>query len=155
MSILRPGPASPTVGFALVSRSRVIQVRITSGGAERLVVVGGPGVMSFPSGRCPSPASGRLGSWPFCVPNCAVEKLTDVVSLATQPSIGTTTAICAPLAWVSSIQPSSVELPSLTFSKNQSLAVFQALSSQFKRDIGLPPTRCAVSPVVHSPCEMP
>ena len=77
------------------------------------------------------------------------------MSLATQPIIGTTTAICRALG-VGLVDPVlERRVVSFTFSKNQSLAVFQALSSQFRRDIGLPPTRCAVSPVVHSPCEMP
>src|SRR5690349_20175345 len=120
---------------------------ITSGEAATLVSVGGPGGIGVPSGRNPSPASGRFASrlrWPLIFD---VGNPTEVASLATQLIIGTVRAVCIP--WRTPPSSQSQTLPSNEpFSKNQSEPVFHKLpASQLRRVVGLPPIRFALLPL--------
>src|SRR5579884_262441 len=91
-----------------------------SGGAATLVRVAGPGAIVAPEGRVPSPASGRHGSVFPWAPNTETGKENDVVSLATQPIIGTVSAPSAP--WAAFSAKKSVYAPLGRFSKYQSCA---------------------------------
>src|SRR5262245_16764841 len=121
-----------------LSRARIASthLEIRSGGASSLVCSGPRGLSGLPLGSKPSPASERCSSYLRCGPNLPRGKPEDVASLATQPMVGTVSAILMPCACDSLSQNGKPASFDLTFSKNQSLPVFQTLPrSQFSRVI--------------------
>src|SRR4029453_13655941 len=105
-------------------------------GVERMLVsVGGPGERGFPSRPTPFPASASSGAVACCGPNIETGKPYDLVSFATQPSVGMVRVTAAPWRLASLMKCSwpMSGLPPVTFLKYQSLAVFHASSAQLYR----------------------
>ena len=99
-------------------------------------------VMGFPPGCRPLPASGRCRSVFSCGPYFATENECDAVSFATNPTNGSVTMARPPLTSARRRNPRQASVSMATFSKYQSLPVFQALPSfQLYRHVGLPPHR--------------
>ena len=133
---------------------RAIHRSMSSGGAGTLVKVGGPGLIGVPSGLAPSPASGRLG-----IVGCAAGRISTMGNADRRRVLRDPTDQSERRAPSSSLAPASPSshcgepgaCQSCTFSKNQSLPVFQTLfRSQLNRDIGLPPSRLAWDPAAET-----
>jgi hypothetical protein len=106
------------------SRSRICRTHFSmlSGVDRTLVTVGGPGGIGLPSGSMPLPAFFSSGAVAFCGPNTETGNEYDVLSFATQSSIGSVSAVLTPRRMFSLMNGSRAE-PGLVppaFLKNQS-----------------------------------
>ena len=103
-----------------------------SGVDRALVCVGGPGANCLLSRPTPLPASGLSGAIACCCPKTDAGNPQDVVSFATQPMVGTVSAVLTPCSRFSSRNVSHVggPLESPTFLKNQSLVRFHVFNCQ-------------------------